>query len=219
MAFPTFNPEWATSNTYSDGVTPNKVRPDVSLRQFGYDQTAAPTAQELNWQLNNLFQQIQELKTLSSSAFQTPVNELKYIVGDARNPATIYGYGQWVPYANGRVVIGAGTSTDANGLLQSFAAGSTGGTSQNTLSTSQMPEHSHQYRDSYMLEKSSELASVPASNKQLVGLINGGAGNGDLDFDNNTLVFNNSNTQPVGGNQPINNLPPYIVCHIWLRIA
>jgi microcystin-dependent protein len=219
MSYPEFDPEWAASNTYDDGVTPNKIRPDPSLRQYGYGQNAEPTAQELNWQLNNLYEQIQELKSISGVGYQVPINQIVMIANDSRNPALIYGYGQWTPYASGRVVIGAGTSTDANGFQQTFAPASTGGTSQNTLSNSQLPTHVHNYRDSYMLENFSSLGSVPSTNKERIGFVNGGMGQEGNDKDNDTLVFTNNTTEPVGGNQPINNLPPYIVCNMWVRIA
>jgi microcystin-dependent protein len=218
MAFPENNPEWAIADTYPNG-SPNKIRPDPALRQYGYPEQATVTSQELNWQLNNLYLQIQELKTINASAFQTPVNELKYIVGDDRNPAVIYGYGQWVRYAEGRVVIGSGSSTDTNNFRQTFPSGSTGGTHRETLSASQIPTHAHNYDNTYLFETNTVLGGVPEANKKRVGFINGGIGTGAFNFDNDTLVFTKDVTEPVGGNQPINNLPPYIACNIWLRIA
>ena len=219
MAFPTNAPEWALNDTYLDGVTPNKIRPDESLRNYGYLPDAEPTAQELNWQLNNLHLQIEELKQLASASFQTPINELKHIVGDNRNPAVIYGYGTWVPYAAGRVIIGAGTSTDVNGVQRSFAGGSTGGTYEEVLAQSQLPSHNHGYKDRYYFENSGSLGNVPAANKINAGFVNGGIGSGDTDSDNNTFVFVNDVTTSVGGNQAVNNIPAYITCYIWLRTA
>ena len=219
MAFPTNAPEWAIDDTYTDG-SPNKIRPSADLRAKGYLPDAEPTAQELNWQLNNLYLQIEELKAVAAGAIaQTPVNQLIHIVGDNRNPNVIYGYGSWAPYASGRMIIGAGTSTDTNGNQRSFSAGSTGGTYQEVLSQSQLPSHQHGYKDRYMFENSGSTGSVPASNKETVGFINGGLGTRSPDNDNNTFVFVNDVTQPVGNNQPVNNLSPYITCFIWLRVA
>jgi microcystin-dependent protein len=219
MAYPDFDPLWATNDTYLDGVTPNKIRPDESLRDYGYLPDAEPTAQELNWQLNNLHLQIAELKTIALGAYETPVNELKYIVGDSRNPTVIYGYGTWIPYASGRVVVGHGTSTDVNGVQRSISAGSTGGTYEERLSQSQLPAHNHGYKDRYYFENGGNLGNVPSSNKETVGFVNGGVGSGDTDSDNNTFAFVTDVTSSVGGNQPVNNLPPYIACYIWLRTA
>lgn len=219
MAYPAFDPLWATNNTYIDGVTPNKIRPDQSLRDYGYLPDAEPTAQELNWQLNNLYQQIAEIKQVALAGSQTPVNELKYIVGDSRNPNVIYGYGAWAPYAQGRVVVGHGTGTDINGKQRSIAAGSTGGTYEEAISKSQLPQHEHGYEDAYYFENGASLGGVPSANKKNVGFLNGGVGSGDTDSDNNTLVFRNSVTSSVGANQPVNNIQPYVACYIWLRVS
>lgn len=218
MTFPTNNPEWATSDTYPDG-TVNKNRPVEPLRTYGYLPNSAPTAQELNWQLNNLYLQIQELKTLSASAFQTPVGRLIFIDGDNRNPAAIYGYGTWIPFGQGKVLIGSGTGTDANGVQKTFPAGSSGGEYQHQISNSELPEHSHSFENNYMLENFANTSSVPSTNKRQVGFINGGLGINRPDNDNNTLIFTNDTTDKAGGNQAMNLLPAYVTVSIWKRTA
>lgn len=219
MAFPIEDPIWATNNTYIDGVTPNKIQPDVSLQNYGYLPDSEPTAQELNWQLNNLALQIEELKTLTAGAYETPINELKLIYGDNRNPNVIYGYGTWQAFAKGRTLVGFGTGTDSNGAEKSFPDGGTGGEYEVKLTESQLPQHQHSHKDRYIFENSSALANVPASNKLSVGFINGGVGNGDRDNDNNTFAFVNDVTGSVGGNQPHSNQAPYTVVYMWLRTA
>lgn len=219
MAYPTFSPEWAVEDTYVDGVTQNKTRPDESLRDYGYTPNAKPTAQELNWQFNNLYLQIQELKTQLATPNQTPINELKLIVGDNRNPAIIYGYGTWVAYAQGRTLVGAGTGTDINSVQRSFAGGATGGEYSHTLSTSEMTPHVHPFKDAYHFENGGTLANAPASNKELVGALNGGFGVDGTDTDNNTLLFRNTITESTGGGQAFNLLNPYQVIYIWLRVS
>lgn len=219
MAYPTDNPEWATEDTYIDGVTPNKVRPDESLRLYGYLPDAEPTATELNWELNNIYLQILELKTLALGAYETPINELKLIVGDNRNPFTIYGYGTWVPFAQGRTLVGAGTGTDSNGVQKSFPEGATGGEYETRLSNSQLPRHSHTHKDRYHFQNGSGLESVPSTNRENVGFINGGFGSGSTDTNNNTFIYVNDVTGEVGGDQPHNNQAPYTVIYIWRRTA
>lgn len=205
MAYPTFNPEWAIDDTYVDGVTPNKIRPDESLRQYGYPEISEPTAQELNWQFNNLYLQIAELKSQLSSPSQTPVNELKMIVGDNRNPAIIYGYGTWVAYAQGRTLIGAGTGTDINGLQQSFAGGSTGGEYKHTLTTSEMPSHAHQIKLQFQgNDKASEGGAYAANREILQG-----------DFEG----IDTRTTEATGGGQAFNVTQPFQTIFIWLRTA
>lgn len=219
MAFPANNPTWADEDTYLDGVTPNKIRPDESLRDYGYLPQSEPSAQNLNWMFDNINQQIIELKSLASAAFQTPINRLIFIDGDTRNPAEIYGYGTWIPFGQGRVMLGAGTGTDINGVNRAFSAGATGGEYSHSISTSELPEHSHTYTDDYLFENSASVTTVPATSKRNVGFINGGTGNGDLDNDNNTMVFTNKTTGSVGAGQAMNVVQPFIVVQIWKRIS
>lgn len=199
MAYPTFSPEWATDDTYSDGVTPNKIRPDEALREYGYSPAAEPTAQNINWMFNNMYLQIKELKAQLATPSQTPVNELKLIVGDNRNPAVIYGYGTWVAYAQGRTLIGAGTGTDENNVQRSFAGGATGGEYVHKMTTSEMVPHAHS-------------GSIP--------IYTGGKG-GLAGIDKNNVADGNYSyaTDSTGGGQPFNILNPFQVIYIWLRVS
>lgn len=205
MTYPTHNPEWATSDTYSDGVTINKVRPDESLRQYGYEPLTTLTAQELNWQFNNLFQQIVELKTQLATPSQTPINELKLIVGDNRNPNVIYGYGTWTPFAQGRTLIGAGTGTDANGVQRSFAGGSTGGEYVHTLTQAEIPSHAHPIKLQYQGNNKASEGSAYAANSEIQ---QGDIGGTDI-----------RTTDAVGGGQAFNVMQPFEVIYIWKRVS
>lgn len=55
----------------------------------------------------------------------------------ATNPRAQLGFGTWVQYAQGRTIIGVGTSD------QTFAAGTTGGESDHQLTVNEMPKHDH----------------------------------------------------------------------------
>jgi hypothetical protein len=65
-----------------------------------------------------------------------PVGSI-YISTVSTNPATLFGFGTWVAYAPGQVIVGVGTSD------QAFAAGATGGASNVALSTAQLAAHTH----------------------------------------------------------------------------
>lgn len=65
-----------------------------------------------------------------------PVGSI-YMSVNATNPSTILGGGTWERIAQGRTLIGEGTSDKA------FSAGAIGGESSHTLSRSEMPSHSH----------------------------------------------------------------------------
>lgn len=56
---PTNKPEWATNDvTLPVGGVDNKNRPEEALRETGWDQDQVPAADELNWQLNNIYEWI-----------------------------------------------------------------------------------------------------------------------------------------------------------------
>lgn len=61
-----------------------------------------------------------------------PVGSI-YMSVNSTSPATLFG-GTWVALNEGRVLIGAGSS---------YPAGSTGGEANHTLTTDEMPSHSH----------------------------------------------------------------------------
>lgn len=105
--------------------------------------------------------------------------------------AAFYGYGTWERYGVDRVTIGAGGE---------YAAGSTGGEKEHTLTIEEMPNHNHSVMSTYgqstsqtfyplqMLTKSGEFADMNA-------------------------IFHS------GGSQPHNNMQPYIGAYKYRRIA
>lgn len=205
MAYPTYNPEWATEDTYSDGITPNKIRPDEGWRQYGYDPIDTPTSQELNWQFNNVYLQLLELKAQLATPQQTPVNELKLIVGDNRNPAVIYGYGTWSPYAQGRTLVGAGTGTDINGVQRSFAGGSTGGEYVHTLTQAEIPSHAHSIKLQYQGNNKASEGNAYAANSEIQ--------------QNDIVGTDTRTTESTGGGQAFNVTQPFQTIYIWVRTA
>lgn len=205
MAYPTYNPEWAINDTYIDGITANKIRPDEGLRQYGFDPIDTPTSQELNWQFNNLYQQITELKAQLSTPSQTPINELKMIVGDNRNPSVIYGYGTWSPFAQGRTLIGAGTGTDVNGVQRSFSGGSTGGEYVHTQTVAEMPSHAHSMVLQFQGNNKASEGTAYAANREIQ--------QGDIEGSDTR------STETTGGGQPMNVMQPFITVFIWKRVS
>ena len=67
MARPTYYPEWATTDTTLPVAgTSNKSRPKESLRTIGWDKSQIPAAEELNWQLDNVYDWVVHFDTLNS---------------------------------------------------------------------------------------------------------------------------------------------------------
>lgn len=69
MSKPDYLPLWATEDTTlpATGQT-NKVRPKESLRTIGWDMGQIPTAEEWNWQFNNMYQWIEYFSEFYASA-------------------------------------------------------------------------------------------------------------------------------------------------------
>lgn len=111
--------------------------------------------------------------------------------------AAVYGYGTWERYGTDRVTVGAGGD---------YAAGSVGGEAEHTLNVDETPSHSHEINNMSW----------------------GGYGlNNDINHNYSFWVFDRNNTAPIdksylkdaGGNQPHNNMQPYIATYRYRRIA
>lgn len=141
----------------------------------------------------------ESLKITGSNIFLEthPVNS-PFFTLSRTNPGTIYG-GKWVLYAQGRTIIGAGSGSDINGYDMTFAVDSTGGEYYHTLTIDEMPSHSH-------------AQNVSALN-------NGVALRNDYNADESGGVYPQGiDTDTTGGGYPHNNMMPYIVMYIWLRV-
>ena len=115
-----------------------------------------------------------------------------YITDSDISPASIYG-GTW-ELIKDKFLLGCGDT---------FILGATGGEINHTLTADELAEHSHTYyRDKLFVWDNTDL--------------------GDSSYNNVSIVEHGATTSTVGvtgGNQPHNNMPPYIAVYIWHRIA
>jgi hypothetical protein len=122
-----------------------------------------------------------------------PVGSVYINAGVATNPATLLGHGTWVAFGAGKVMVGLDSGdTDFNTLEE------TGGEKEHTLTVDELPSHSHP------LEGKSTGAPGTRTNTIASGYTNDGIA---------------QSTEETGGDQPHNNLQPYIVVHMWKRTA
>jgi hypothetical protein len=123
-----------------------------------------------------------------------PVGSVYTNATDSTNPSTLLGFGTWVAFGAGRVPVGIDSSdTDFD------TAEETGGAKTHTLTTSEIPAHTHTY---------SESSFGPDAE---------GVGGG---FDPPTAVGRQeADSGSTGGGQAHNNLQPYIVVYMWKRTA
>lgn len=125
-----------------------------------------------------------------------PVGSL-YITRKSTNPAGLFG-GAWIRIRD-CFILAAGDT---------YPAGSTGGEASCTLTEAQLPAHSHGvYAGSGFPIKNSETAA--------------GAGGEAFNANRSKPLWSETGivTDSAGGAQAHNNMPPYLACYIWERIA
>ena len=123
-----------------------------------------------------------------------PVGSIYFNAAVATNPNTLLGFGTWAAYGGGRVMVGVHSSGTFDGLNE------TGGAETHTLSTSEIPSHSH---DVTWPRSNNSGGGGPTSPCTSAG--DGGA------------LTQVSQTQGGGGAH--NNLQPYITVYMWKRTA
>lgn len=153
---------------------------------------------------------------LATTAFVQAALAAMYPVGSiysstvSTNPATLFGFGTWVAYAAGRVLVGQDGS--------SYVAGTTGGSADATLvshshtatSTVTDPGHTHSY---------AYTANVTASGPQAIE-------DGPYNSDQTGAIRNattgisvSTSISTVGSSATNANLQPYVVVYMWTRTA
>jgi len=71
-----------------------------------------------------------------------PVGSIYFNMAVSTNPGTLLGFGTWLAYAEGRVLVGFQSSGTFDALDESLGA-ETSTTGSTTLTTSQIPSHAH----------------------------------------------------------------------------
>jgi len=110
----------------------------------------------------------------------------------ATNPATLLGFGTWVAFAAGRMLVGL----DA-GQTEFDTVEETGGEKEHTLTESEMPAHTHTYTQPNAPSNSLTVTLPTAAVVQ--------GRTADVA------------TGSAGGGAAHNNLPPYITVYMWKR--
>ena len=114
------------------------------------------------------------------------------------NPNTLFGFGTWVAFAAGKMLVGLDSGdSDFNSSEE------TGGAKTHTLTVAEMP--SHQHDSAWGEQGTGEFGNAPNTSAR---------GSASTDYDNNSYY-----TSAVGGGAAHNNLPPYIVTYMWKRTA
>lgn len=119
-----------------------------------------------------------------------PVGSVYINAGVGTNPNTLFGFGTWVAFGTGRVLVGV------DGSQAEFATlGQTGGEKTHVLTVGEMPAHTHP-----------TIAGDSGGATGSPGYIGTGAG----------ALWPSGST---GGGGAHNNLQPYITVYMWKRTA
>jgi len=122
-----------------------------------------------------------------------PVGSIYINAAVSTNPATLLGFGTWAAFGAGRVIVGLNASDSDFDTAQE-----TGGAKTHTLSTAEIPSHTH--TSSLRGNGEDELQSIPSAS-------------------DNTDPSLTMTTNATGGGGAHNNLQPYIVAYMWRRTA
>lgn len=163
-----------------------------------------------------------------------PVGSIYMSVNNV-SPASFIG-GTWERMARGRTLIGEGTSD------QTFSAGATDGASTHTLTTTQIPSHTHGLNNhthsvpnhSHTFDKSTNnqysanVISGYKSQARYPGWVEQNGGKSSWATSSGygttwtgggacTTGGNSGTTTSTGSGSSHNNLPPYLVVYMWKR--
>ena len=213
MARPEFYPEWArVEQMLPVAETINRTRPKESLRDVGYDKDQVPTAQEFNWQLNNIYEWIKDLdERLLSGTLNLedvyPVGSIYINRTDSRNPSEILGVGTWVSL-EGRVLVGVGTTEDVNLTSRVFEPNEIGGEFEHTQTEEELANHAHiqGYNISDRYTFLMKYGYVSTSGQNVTG----------ADTRYGAVLPKTNNT---GASQPMNVVQPYTTAYMWERVS
>ena len=173
----------------------DKIAKEYSQNEIDLDEAYAKAVDENQYVTAKDVQEMIDNNLLK----QYPVGSI-YISTNSQNPSEYIG-GEWESFGEGRTLVGAGTGTDENNVQKVFEIEQTGGEYEHTLTIAEMPRHQHSiYRwlqgdsNSYAGEKMLAAQS-----------------NGQVEGDEGLTYFK-------GGDQPHNNIQPYIVTYMWKRV-
>jgi hypothetical protein len=158
---------------------------------------------------------------IATTQFVTTGLQAAYPVGSiymstvSTNPATLFGFGTWVTYGTGRMLISQDGST--------YTAGSTGGSATTTLITANLPSHSHSATTT-----STDAGHTHGSSIGSGFISNGGseslAGGPNLPFgrpsttaSGNASITSTTTIGNTGSGTAVTTISPYIAVYMWNR--
>ena len=153
---------------------------------------------------------IDDATILAIREFSYPVGSLYFNATDGTDPNTLLGFGTWTAFAEGRVPVGVGSTTDDRGENLNFNQGDSGGEFRHVLTTGELAAHSHGVTDP------GHNHSIDEGGGSGNGFF-GGSGSPDAGIISTETTGISINS--TGSVNPHNNQQPYIAVYIWQRTA
>lgn len=169
---------------------------------------------EINLELkSNIYVPVEEFEKLENDTYRKnevytkeeilnviyPVGSI-YISVNSTNPAEIIG-GTWELWGSGRTLVCVDTTQEEFNTVEK-----TGGEKEHLLNVNEMPSHNHKYLDSVTPNNATGMStSNNTGNQYILSEVN--------------IYDRNRTGEDTGGDQPHNNLQPYITCYMWKRTA
>ena len=132
-----------------------------------------------------------------------PVGSIYMNMAVATNPGTLLGFGTWVAYATGQVLVGYEASGTFDALDESLGAE----TAAHTLSTSEIPAHTHTSSISSTID-TGDNQNQDAGGRPYMRI-----------GDNNGGLTDTSASTGGGGAHSHSTLQPSVTVHMWKRTA
>ena len=180
--------------------------------------------------MNNIEDGIEEALAITSNLIDLvyPVGSI-YMSVSSTNPGTVFGVGTWEAWGSGRVPVGVNTSDTNFSTVEK-----TGGASTVTLTTDQMPSHTHtqnQHRHAAPTLTNGDMRFVVADAQASVvnDVVNNMSGdsyriprqsaNYNGFYDAGNTAYTTATNENAGGGQAHSNLQPYITCYMFKRVS
>ena len=158
---------------------------------------------------------------IATTAFVTTGLQAAYPVGSiylstvATNPNTLFGFGTWVAYGQGRMPI----SVDAT-----YLAGTTGGSATTTLITANLPSHTHTFSATTDATDLSHTHTYGSANNWGSGSANAFDARNSNSFTTSGASANMNHTHTLSGTTggtgsgtAATTISPYIAVYMWNR--
>jgi len=131
----------------------------------------------------------------------------------ATDPATLLGFGTWARIAEGQLLAGYKSGDADFGTVEG-----TGGTKTHTLTSDEMPSHTH-VQDAHDHDISAYIRTASSGSVTTTILKQEDTTSTSQAPGTTKTTTTTATNQNTGGGEAHNNLPPYVVVYVWKRTA